>query len=469
MIVFLLFSSFLSFVKAEKEGILIVMSKNEKIDLEKINRIKEWKEEQGFEVWFEDGKNFSSSSQLKSYLNKVFKIDHPNLKYLILPINEFQGVEYIQKQDLKREIVTSSFYYETITGVASVNELYQISLKENGKEIKVGIACAQTNFLQSKCIGGSCAVFDACDPSWLGQELAEFATNRGILADTYFEQEGFLKSGVNPKYSLKDFKVSDYNLVLITGTASPLRRINNFAVKSIYDTPQRVWWEKDRNNDNQFDPSEGKYATLFDYTSRDNLSRIGFVANFKNTRMNLNCFSSLIGIEWIDGFDQWLFFGDGRGMLPGIDTIYRFVMKNILNGKSVGESTLSAYEEYAKIYEDDNRWLARSLLIRGDPSLSLDLIKDDFKIDALIDLGYRGKGEFKIINFSNQKLSWEIIDKPDWIKISKSGEALPGENKIEIEINEILPFSIPKKVRGCLQIKVADKIYKVQIKARVFF
>ena len=240
-------------------------------------------------------------------------------------------------------------------------------------------------------------------------------------------------------------------------TREPAKVINpgpNYSILFFdHSHPTRAIWvfnRKDRFASE--DEIEIKEFWHFPSTST-NYHRIGVIPIFNNTDLNLNYFSSIIGINNIGGEYEHYWGRNGSGKDESMLTIIGLATKNVLLGQPIAKGVFMSYNQYDKMFPGitdryDQRFWALALFVRGDPTMTIkDLtlqprvsIEPSSVLTKGIDLGY-DKNSFDIKNIGEKELIWNISQKPNWVSVNvDNGVVLPNNTTtITLTIKDSIP------------------------------
>jgi hypothetical protein len=383
-------------VQSEKIGILLVVDKLETNKTEIIQQVVDWKINQGFEVWISRIDDFINASEIKTYLQKFYK-SHPNMQYAVLPPHSFEGKIKVKIDGKEYEFVSDKYFEnldddplfdpEIMISRATITELGDISLRNNLNQLTCNIGFPMISYDRWACVPGECLQYVKCDASHLGDDIKRLFTRKKIKTVTFYEQEGISKSFLKPDFPISEETISksleQSNIIWYLNTLEPLQpKPEGYVLYSTYSEFNRAIWVNDNNQDKLITDSELDIKPFFSFSdAKSTVHRIGFLPLFVNDKMNLNQFSSLIGISPIDGCSYVP--DDGTGIGPSVLSLYRMVMENLVNGKTVGES-IQVFNQYREQYATDpnhQEYFALGLFVRGDPTVRIQDLVEKAKLE----------------------------------------------------------------------------------------
>jgi len=454
-----------SYSRELTEAILLVISKQDEKKIDQINQYMDWKKAQGFEVWSIEASKFPDSLSLKQYF-KSFKVDHPNLVYAILPVNEFLGEE--QVIDESKIVTQSDFYFcnldddkkmipEIYISRATIDELVEIKQK---KCIPLKSVFAYPIVQFRRWIINRYTRHS--DFSLMGEDLRKISKQKNIASVTLFEQEGYVKSDYKPTLPLnqenftKEFK--DSNIVFAMNTWEPIEvyEIGKYQYYNYLDLTRAVWTE-DADKSDAITNNELSIQTYFkfdDYPS-DSIHRIGFLPIKSDGEFTKNLFSSVVLINPMTKFktEVLFFIGDGTGLVPSVCAVHRIISEAILSNVPISKAVFDCYHKYKEKFPADphpNEMFATRFYVRGDPTISIsDLLpKAKFQIipETIQDSGIieiplpENSLEFSIKNIGKVEVDFQFAE-VDQIGVEPISGKLKADEEIKIKV-----FIKPKKI-----------------------
>jgi hypothetical protein len=479
----LILSSFLAFYcRAEvKSLVLLIVGMDEIKKTEDIDIISKWYQNQGFAFRSVSGHDFVNSDELKTFLTNEWKIN--GLVACILPLKTFNEKVSIKIGDEIHTQQSDKFFgnldndknmiSEISISRATVAEMSKISKREFPSQLIADFAMPITNFATAACIPGKCLEYKKSDPSYMGQDCKKIFIQKGYKARTYFETEGSMTSAQKPDFSLnyENISNSDANFSFFLDTKEFfITHPEGYALGSDHKEFKRAIL-RDDNKDGLSNKGEVSLENFYAFSKEEaKMQKIGFLPLFDNEEMNLNGFSSIIGVNNPD-FDCFAVYGDGTGLTASMYAVFRLVVENLISGKTIGES-IDVFKQYKDKFPLDKyhqEIYALTLFIRGNPLFRLDdfVGKAQLKVipagivDDGIDFAYSSYRTFEFQNIGISNLTWEIVSKPDWIKTEvDKGNMIPDEIiEIKLRVEVVKRFgvlAIPQQHVGLLKIKTND-------------
>ena len=493
MILVLLFFVSIFYCKAEENPLIILfVGADESGSVESINVISSWYQNQGYA--FKTIAGTISAEELKNQLKAEWKDN--KLVACILPVKYSKKSISFKIGDEVFEQKSDKYYSnldddknmtsEIVIARATVAEMVDISRRQLSTEIKADFAMPISNFAASACVPGQCWEYKKSDPSYLGQDCKKMFLQKGYKTNTYFETEGSMTSAQKPDFSLteENIRASDANFRFFMDTKELwITHSEGYATSSFHKEFNRAILV-DANKNNLAEKGEVSVQKFYSFSkeTETKIQKIGFLPLFENQDMNLNEFSSIIGIEHCDA-GKWVVYGDGTGLTASQYAVFRLVIENLVNGKTVGES-IDVYKQYKDKFPLDKyhqEVFALTLFVRGNPMMRLsDLLSqaslkfEPIEIEKEIDFGYKTEKRFTIENIGTSDLVWETIEKPEWIKMDKESGTIKVGEKVEVKLkieNMKGLLGVPRSHSAFLKIKSNDPkkvITEIKVRGRLF-
>jgi hypothetical protein len=380
-----------------KPGVLLVVSRGESAKATLLQQVINWKTKQGFNIWSISAEQFINAKALKVFLQEFYR-SNPTLRYVILPMDSFFGT-IACKIDGSTYDISSDMYFENldddpgfnaeiIVARSSIEELGEISKRTNMDKLTCSLAFPMINYDRWACVPGECLQYVKCDASHLGDDIKRQWNRKNIKAYTLYEQEGISKSFLKPDFALNEENVAKQleqsNVVWFLNTLEPLQpKPEGYVLYSVYQDFYRSIWTEDKNDDKLITDPELTIKPFFLFSdAKSTFHRIGFLPLFDNEHHNLNQFSAVIGVNPVPCSYVP---GDGTGIGESALSVFRLVMENLINGKTVGESIL-VFEDYRDMYPDDpyhQEYYALGLFLRGDPTLKIQDLQEKSKMEII--------------------------------------------------------------------------------------